>query len=330
MSQQDQSSYRIGAVSRLTGVPADTLRVWERRYGVVEPRRTDGGSRLYSQQDVARLGLIKRLVDAGHAIGTVANLSLEQLEDRAAGVQAATGRQAAEARLAGPVGLVLVGATLPLRLQHAGRGPDERLLRLAGTFTEVEAFEAAAAGLDADVLVLELPTLAANSLAAVRRLQRLCGAHRAIVVYGIGSSTFVSQFEDQGITTLRFPATWDDLRRACCPDGPGTAPPRREPAAADGGLGSPPPPRRFDDRQLAIASSASTTIRCECPHHLAELIISLARFEQYSAECENRSRDDAALHAYLHVTTARARALLEGALERLIEIEGIDVDQLPG
>lgn len=78
------SAYRIGAVSRLTGVTQDALRVWERRYGVVEPQRSEGGDRLYSREDVTRLTLIKRLVDAGHAISRVARLTLKQLQQRLA------------------------------------------------------------------------------------------------------------------------------------------------------------------------------------------------------------------------------------------------------
>ena len=74
------SAYRIGAVARLTGISPDTLRMWERRYAVVEPRRTPKGGRLYSQQDVTRLTMIKTLVDQGHAISTVANLPLDLLQ----------------------------------------------------------------------------------------------------------------------------------------------------------------------------------------------------------------------------------------------------------
>ncbi|MCG6863479.1 MAG: MerR family transcriptional regulator, partial [Chromatiaceae bacterium] len=47
-----ESNYRIGAVSRLTAIPPDTLRVWERRYDLVTPMRSEGGGRLYSHQDV--------------------------------------------------------------------------------------------------------------------------------------------------------------------------------------------------------------------------------------------------------------------------------------
>jgi DNA-binding transcriptional MerR regulator len=70
--------YPIRAVSKLTGIPVDTLRAWERRYGVVAPERDDRG-RLYSEADVERLRLLRQAVAAGHAIGRVAALSTEEL-----------------------------------------------------------------------------------------------------------------------------------------------------------------------------------------------------------------------------------------------------------
>jgi methanogenic corrinoid protein MtbC1 len=45
--------YNTKAVAQETGVPADTFRAWERRYGVPHPHRTDGGHRLYSERDIA-------------------------------------------------------------------------------------------------------------------------------------------------------------------------------------------------------------------------------------------------------------------------------------
>lgn len=57
--------YTVKQVSALTGVAADTLRAWERRYGVVTPARTESGYRLYDDQDVARLRLMARLVSDG-------------------------------------------------------------------------------------------------------------------------------------------------------------------------------------------------------------------------------------------------------------------------
>jgi methanogenic corrinoid protein MtbC1 len=45
--------YNTKAVAQETGVPADTFRAWERRYGIPQPHRTDGGHRLYSERDIA-------------------------------------------------------------------------------------------------------------------------------------------------------------------------------------------------------------------------------------------------------------------------------------
>ena len=59
-------------------------------------------------------------------------------------------------------------------------------------------------------------------------------------------------------------------------------------------------------------------------HHLAQLVGDLTAFEIYSASCANRDEEDAALHRYLHHTTARARALIEEALERVATAEGIE------
>ncbi len=56
---------------RRTGIPAELLRAWERRYGAVTPIRTPGGSRRYSAHDVERLTRIKAAVDAGHRISQV-------------------------------------------------------------------------------------------------------------------------------------------------------------------------------------------------------------------------------------------------------------------
>ena len=62
---------------------------------------------------------------------------------------------------------------------------------------------------------------------------------------------------------------------------------------------------------------------CECPHHISDLLVRLGNFETYSAECESRSPVDAALHQYLTQVTGNARAMMEIALERVVEAEGI-------
>lgn len=69
----------IAAVERDCGLPKDTLRVWERRYGFPNPYRGHNDERLYPAYQVATLRLLRRLVDAGHRPGKVVGRSDEDL-----------------------------------------------------------------------------------------------------------------------------------------------------------------------------------------------------------------------------------------------------------
>lgn len=78
-------AYPLRTVSATTGLSPDLIRAWEKRYGVVSPRRGARGARLYSSADVAHLRLLARVVGAGRAIGDVAGLDRAHLERLAAG-----------------------------------------------------------------------------------------------------------------------------------------------------------------------------------------------------------------------------------------------------
>lgn len=71
--------YPIRAVSKLTGIPVDTLRAWERRYQVVVPDRSTRG-RLYADTDILRLRLLKDCLERGHSIGQIAALPDAKLQ----------------------------------------------------------------------------------------------------------------------------------------------------------------------------------------------------------------------------------------------------------
>jgi len=71
--------YSIKAITSLTGLTAETLRAWERRYDCITPRRNENGRRSYSQTDLEKLKLLVNLTQNGHAISKIANLSCEQL-----------------------------------------------------------------------------------------------------------------------------------------------------------------------------------------------------------------------------------------------------------
>jgi DNA-binding transcriptional MerR regulator/methylmalonyl-CoA mutase cobalamin-binding subunit len=77
-------SRTIAAVERDTGLSKDTLRVWERRYGFPHPDRDQFGERVYPIEQVDKLRVLRRLMDAGHRPGKVIHLPIDQLQSLAA------------------------------------------------------------------------------------------------------------------------------------------------------------------------------------------------------------------------------------------------------
>lgn len=74
MSADDVPRYRIQTVSEMTGIPAPTLRAWERRYGVPTPNRTGKGYRLFSARDVEMLARMRDLCESGMSASDAARL----------------------------------------------------------------------------------------------------------------------------------------------------------------------------------------------------------------------------------------------------------------
>lgn len=77
----DKALYSISSVSSMTGVNPVTLRAWERRYGLIEPTRTESGHRLYSGADVERIKRVLQLLDEGVSISR-AREALRQAADQ--------------------------------------------------------------------------------------------------------------------------------------------------------------------------------------------------------------------------------------------------------
>ena len=68
------ANLNIAALTHRTGVPPDTIRKWEQRYSVLQPARTAGGQRRYSELDVARIEWLKARLEEGYRIGEAAKL----------------------------------------------------------------------------------------------------------------------------------------------------------------------------------------------------------------------------------------------------------------
>jgi DNA-binding transcriptional MerR regulator/methylmalonyl-CoA mutase cobalamin-binding subunit len=116
----------MAVVARRTGLSPAVVRAWERRHGAIAPSRSDGNQRLYSEEQVQRLQLLRQAVAAGWKIGRVAGLPDAEVQALVADVRPAPPPEAA--RAAGPGRFLsacmddvasLDGARLAARLEEA-------------------------------------------------------------------------------------------------------------------------------------------------------------------------------------------------------------------
>jgi DNA-binding transcriptional MerR regulator len=307
------AAYPIGVAARMTRIHPETLRIWERRYRMIQPARAGRGRRLYSEQDIHRLSLVKSLVDEGNPISVVAQLSVEELERR---LQARNSSTTLTLPV-GPCRVVTIGEQIP-RLTGDLNSP----IAVLTSYPDVAAAEGGATEIVPDVLVWARPSLHSDTLSQTQSLLSRTRAKRAVLIYGYGSRRALAEMEAAGVRCIRAPAKAEDVVALCLgPEGAG----RSALQVSIPSLNAI-PPRRFTASQLARIAESSPNIACECPHHLADLVNRLVAFEIYSAECESRSPADASVHALLHAITATARALMESGLERVARAEGISLD----
>lgn len=319
-----ETTYGIGTAARLTGLTVHTIRVWERRYDAVSPDRSESGRRRYTVEQVERLGLLKQLTDLGEAIGSIAAMEDAGLRER---LQACRSQARA-----------MRDSELPaLRIAVLSVVADRLAARISGQAGDVSCVTATSdvAELLADikrgrpnVLLLEYPAIDARARDEILAVSAAGQGARCVVLYRFAPSAQLARLEDASIVTIRGPANDADLIRALTAPPLPPVPEKPEPGAR---LSATEPgelvvmERRFSDAQLDRLAGVTTAVQCECPWHLVDLIRSLTAFEVYSARCEHDSPQDAELHAYLHAQTSRARALIEESMERLIEVEGIDL-----
>ncbi len=309
MEFSNKHQYTIGVVARRTQTHPETLRVWERRYQLIVPGRSETGRRLYSESDITKLLLVKELTEQGHSVSSLADLSIDELRER---LSASTLNKPVEKqRQQNRCCVIFLNDSLRLRV-----GRDLLL------FDDIDVFDRPAAGPllatrpRADVLVLELPTLNESSLHHIQQHLSEMGCASAVVVFNFGAKNTIAQLERSGMVCLKGVVSAAAIRRACLSLQPLTSRTTTNETVTVAA-------RRFSDEQLARVATMSGTIACECPNHLAELIINLGAFEQYSSECANRDDKDAQLHSQLNQSAGKARMILEESLARLIEIEGI-------
>ena len=311
----DNQHFQMSAVSRLTGLAGNTIRTWENRYQVVEPERTETGRRMYSREDIRHLTLLKTLIDAGHSIGSIHDLSSEQLEIRLR-----------DAVTTAPVGCRTIIAGEHLLSLWEEDGDDLAGLKIVSAFSSFEDLvNDSDQNPSIDLLIVECPTLFPETLVSLDEVRSVTEARRVILIYAYAAGELLAEVSEvSGMVCIRGPITTNELRMACHADielGKWTKSERKTIADVSGTI----PERRFSNKQLAKLSRITSSVECECPKHLANLLFSLSAFESYSSECKSRNPKDEAIHRMLYETTAHARSAIEQALKEVINHENIEI-----
>jgi DNA-binding transcriptional MerR regulator len=332
--------HRSAAVARMLRMPVTTLRVWERRYHVSGAVRSPGGQRLYGDADVRRLALIRRLNELGHAISSLAGLDLDQLQ-RVAATHTATLAATQSVGTAAvpqqsslrPWRLAVIGRSLAIRLERPAL--SERLARpfeLVGLFDDIRQVAETLRAPDLDALLFHEPQLHPDWLAAINAVAPAFADLPKAVLYGFASDAVCEGVANAGVALLREPqpdaalSQWLNHLSGSAARSGQSRPPGPSGQSGPSGLrqaGEVSAPRRWDDAALAGFAGLASKVACECPRHIAELLMQLSHFEAYSAECGLRSAADAELHAYLKQIAADSRVRFEAALEQVALHEGL-------
>ena len=304
------SQYSIKAVAALTGLPASTIRTWERRHQVVSPRRTDGGDRRYAQDDLDRLMLVRELVQAGESVRDIAVLSNDDLRERAErhGRVVATPERvfsgAPKLAVLHPALGALIDATAEIELVYH-----------ASNITAFE--ERASPTVHADLLFVDLSLVKEPSATRLYGIARRVGATAVMATYHFAPAALLDALTRHGVSLLQGPVNVDTLRREL-QSRFSSASPTHGPVPTEDAHDR---PRLFTDHELATIQELRPSIQCECPVHLASLAAQLVAFERYAARCQSENPEDEVFHEHITAGTARARGLIEVLLQDVLRHE---------
>jgi DNA-binding transcriptional MerR regulator len=315
--------HKIGAVSSLSGVPTPTLRVWEVRYATFSPLKTQGQHRLYSDDDVLKATLLKRLTEQGHAISNIANLSSQALNNLLMQQQSSNRYQAQTQSEDRTISMAIVGLALAGRIESKKftLSFNNHEIKVTDIFNDVSDALGASFQEPTQILLVKTNSVHAGMEVDIHKLAQNCQALQVIVLYNYGQQNIIESMKHSGMILRREPISDSDLAdliNSVLLVGTD----QKSKGLVVGALI---PQRKYSDATLAKVAGISSNVLCECPRHVAEIIAQLASFEQYTHECLNKSSEDAHLHAYLSSVSGSARALFESALEMVAKHEGIEL-----
>ncbi len=304
----------IGAVARMTGINANTLRMWERRYQLGPSKRSPGGQREYTPTDIDHLRLIKKLMDKGMRIGDIAQLPTKTLTSL---LLDSGDRSSDDHEVTEPIRTQVVGTTLSNYFKaHIRRYPK---LAIEFSHSDVGQWLPEAEIRDKDLLILQQNTLNKKHIEPLIKLSEK--KIHMIVLYLYSHQEVVERLQRQGIALLRGNIESSRIDEAVnkvlrlvanlsALDQSGKAFDIALPKSQ---------PRQFDENALIEAEALSSQLNCECPPHLTDLIRRLGAFEEYSQTCGAENWKQAAVHACVYAYANQARYFIEKALRAVLD-----------
>jgi len=322
---ENTATHKIGAISSLSGVPTPTLRIWEIRYATFTPHKTMGNHRLYTDDDVLKATLLKRLTEQGHAISNIAKLTSHALNNLLQKQQASNQSKSHALTESQSVSLAVVGLTLAGRIESKKftLSFNNQAIRVTDIFNDLQDALGSNFQKNPEILLVKVNSLHAGVQVEIHKLAQYCRALQTIVLYNFGQEKIIESLKLTGMLVRREPIPDSELadliNSVLLVD--------TKQNTGNLAAGTVIPQRKFSDRTLIRVAGISTNVLCECPRHVAEIITQLTSFEQYSHDCLNKASEDAHLHAYLSSISGSARALFESALEVIAKHEGIDLSE---
>ena len=161
-----------------------------------------------------------------------------------------------------------------------------------------------------DTLVLELDSL--TQVALNRLLELASSEPNILVIYKFVPRAVIQQLEQAGMRCIKAPVSDSELMQFLnfTPQAP-----RNDQ-----------PPARFATEELARIAALSPSLACECPNHIAKLLMDISSFEQYSQECVDTDPSEQALHQQLCRISGQARQLFEDALITVAVADGLPLN----
>ena len=289
--------YKIGTVSKRTGISPERLRAWERRYGL-EPAERSGKTRFYSGEQLTRLGAIKSLIDEGHPISQLAALSDAEIEQLLADSESVPATPAS-GPLAG-VATGLIGA--PVLRAH--RKADNATLKVVAEWAGFKHFRS-----ECDVLpelgcvIAYLPSLDPE---IIKCIEGAVGEIPLVATFKYAGDEDLEALASSRRGLQRWPASWAELESAA-----------NSAAAVEDAVRS----SRFTEEALLHIADAAQRRGCDTAEQLVELVESLNDFDAHASRIESGVGDGVA------DAVRKARTHLERALADEVEVHGLMAEQ---